>query len=141
MWREQPTRTMAPWRWMRRGTKVRKLVRRYLDHFLSGAFGEHNLATVRADAIAIADELIEKHAADEKMGTAGHRQTWSLELARRPIAAQGITSDTEVLATYEERVLSGDEIDALIASAEGDSKLRSKLVAAADGAHRDLAVR
>ncbi len=133
--------SVPPWRWMRRGTKVRGMVRRYLDRFLAGAFGEHNVATTRADVIAVAEALEAKHAEEKESGLAGHRQHWSLELARRPLASQGITSDTEVLATHEERVLSGDELDGLAAAAERDAAARSKLVAAADGAHRDLAIK
>jgi len=68
------------------------------------------------------------------------RRHWALELARAPLAIEGLTSDTEVLATTEERVLSARAYDAHCATQDELAKLRAALVAAADQAHRDLVV-
>jgi hypothetical protein len=131
---------LPPWRWMRRGTKLRSYVSRHLEQFLAGAFGEHNVATTLADAIIIAEALAERYHQERKSGLVGKRRTWSLDLARVPIATKGITSDTELLAHCHERVLSADEYDAISLAATGEAKQRALLVAAADQAHSDLRV-
>lgn len=129
---------VPPWRWMRRGTKVRAYVSRHLDGFLAGAFGEHNVATTRADAIIVAGALVEEHRLARKQNLAGRRRAWALELVRAPIAGSQITSDTELLANSDERVLSAEEYDGITTAGLEGVVQRDKLVAAADRAHKDL---
>ncbi|HEY5935751.1 MAG TPA: hypothetical protein VIU61_13980 [Kofleriaceae bacterium] len=136
-WWEQ----MPPWRWTQRRSRVRNHVREQLERFLGGAFGEHNVATTLADAIHIAAGLTEAHRLERDKNMVAKRRHWALEQALAPLAIEGLTSDTELLSSTDERVLSAREYDAHCATAEALAKQRETLVAAADQAHRDLVVR
>jgi hypothetical protein len=131
---------IPPWRFATRAIRLRGHVRASVDRLLAGAFGAHNLATTRRDAVAFAAELEQEHVRLRKARTAPRRAHWALELARASIETRGITADTELLATSEERVLSGAEYDAMLAAKQADAATRTALVAAAADAHRELRV-
>jgi hypothetical protein len=135
-WEQAP-----PWRWTARRSRVRNHVRGELERFLGGAFGAHNVATTLADAIHVADGLVEAHRLARDKSLVSERRYWALEQALAPLAIEGLTSDTELLATTEERVLSASEYDAHCAAAAQLAEQRATLVAAADQAHRDLVVK
>jgi hypothetical protein len=131
---------MPPWRWMRRGPSARHRVTQHVDRFLSAAFGAHNLAQTRGDAEVVATQLDKAYRAENKATFAPKKRFWALEQARQPIAAKTITSDTELLCTPEERVMTGIDYDAISADKATDAALRVTLVAAADQQHKDLVV-
>lgn len=135
-WWEQ----VPPWRWTQRRSRVRNHVRAQLERFLAGAFGEHNVATTLADAIHVSDGLAEAHRLERDKSMVAKRRFWALEQALAPLAIEGLTSDTELLSSTEERVLSAREYDAHCATAAQLAKQRETLVAAADQAHRELVV-
>jgi hypothetical protein len=131
---------VPPWRWMRRGPSARHKIAKHVDQFLAAAFGAHNLRQTRGDAHVVAGKL-EKAYKDEKSSRfAPKKHTWALEQARQPIAARTITSDTELFVTPEERVMTGDDYDAITDDKTADAVVRSALLAAADQQHKDLVV-
>ena len=131
---------IPPWRWMRRGPSARGKIDRHIDGFLAGAFGEHNLAQTRGDAEVIAARIDKHHKVERKTNLVANKRYWALEQARMPIAAKTITSDTELLVTPEERVMSGDDYDAIATDKATDAVLRIALCARADQQHKDLVV-
>ncbi len=132
---------IPPLRWMRRGPSARARIAKHLQQFLAGAFGEHNLAQAERDVEQIADELALAHRTAKKAGTAGKRRLWALEQARLPIAPETITTDTEVMQAWTERVMSGAEFDQLAAARAADAAARDKLLAGADQLHQQLFVK
>ena len=131
---------VPPWRWMRRGPSARHKIARHLDRFLESAFGEHNLAQARSDAEVIAKQLDKLHHEERKSKLAAKKRYWALDQARQPIASKTITSDTELLVTPEERVMTGTDYDAIITDKTTDAVLRMALVAAAEQQHKELVV-
>lgn len=131
---------IPPWRWMRRGPSARGKIARHVDRFLAGAFGEHNLDQARADVESHADRLAKHHKAERKKSLVAKRRHWALDQVREPIAAKTITSDTELLTTPEERVMSGDDYDAIATDKATDAVLRLALCARADEQHATLVV-
>ena len=131
---------IPPWRWMRRGPTARARIIRHVDRLLGAAFGEHDLAQTRADALELAGALRAEHAQQRETRLAAKRRVWALELARTPIASRALTSDTELLDTAAARVLSGEEYDQLVADKAEIAAQRAVLVASADQQHADLGV-
>ncbi|MEO7094778.1 MAG: hypothetical protein ABI175_16085, partial [Polyangiales bacterium] len=131
---------VPPWRWMRRGPSARGKIDKHVDRFLASAFGEHNLAQTRGDAEVIAERIHKHHKSERKTSLVAKKRFWALEQARMPIAAKTITSDTELLVTPEERVMSGEDYDAIATDKATDAVLRIALCAAADQQHKDLVV-
>lgn len=131
---------LPPWRWMRRGPSARHKIDEHIDRFLAGAFGAHNLAQTRGDAEVISARIDKHHKAERKTNLVAKKRSWALEQARTPIAAKTITSDTELLVTPEERVMSGDDYDAIATDKATDAVLRIALCARADQQHKDLVV-
>lgn len=131
---------VPPWRWMRRGPSARKRIAKHVDRFLASAFGEHDLAQARADAEAIAERIAKHHRNERKTTFVAKRRQWALDQVRLPIAAKTITSDTELLVTPDERVMSGDAYDAIATDKATDAVLRIALCARADQQHADLVV-
>lgn len=132
--------TLPPFRWMRRGPSARSRITRHIETFLGHAFGAHNAEQALADAERIADEIAADHKAKRKGYLAGKRRVWALEQARAPLAPTTITSDTEVLETWAERVMSGHEYDELTTERAADAAAREKLLAGADAQHAQLFV-
>lgn len=131
---------VPPWRWMRRGPSARKRIAKHVDRFLAAAFGEHDLAQARADAEAIAERIAKHHKTERKTTFVAKQRQWALDQVRLPIAAKTITSDTELLVTPDERVMSGDDYDAIATDKATDAVLRLALCARADQQHADLVV-
>lgn len=131
---------IPPWRWWRRAPAVRAHVERHVDSLLAAAFGDHNLLTARQEAASITAALDAEYEQARKAGTAWQRRDWVLERMREPLELPAITSDTELLARREERVLTGDEYDELSRAFIADAARRKQLVASGDEAHRILSV-
>lgn len=131
---------VPPWRWMRRGPSARHKIKGHVDRFLAGAFGEHNLGQTHDDAEAVAKRLDKHHKSERKTNLVAKKRYWALEQARTPIAAKTITSDTELLVTPEDRVMSGADYDAIATAKANDAVLRIALCARADQQHKDLVV-
>lgn len=132
--------SLPPFRWMRRGPSARTRITRHLEEFLGAAFGEHNAKQAIDDAERIADEITADHKAKRKSYVAGKRRVWALEQARLPLAPNTITSDTELLESWAERVISGNEYDELTSERAADAAAREKLLAGADEQHAQLFV-
>lgn len=132
--------SIPPFRWFRRGPSARSRITRHLERFLGHAFGEHNAEQAIDDADRIADEIAADHKAKRKSYLAGKRRVWALEQARAPLAPNTITSDTELLETWAERVMSGHEYDELTTERAADAAAREKLLAGADEQHAQLFV-
>lgn len=131
---------LPPWRWMRRGPSARHKIKRHIDAFLAGAFGEHNLGQMRDDVEAVAEGLDKEHKRQRKENYVAKKPAWALEKAREPIASQTITSDTEMFVTPEERVMSGADYDAITSEKQEDAAIRGALLAAAERQHQALAL-
>ncbi len=132
--------SVPPLRWMRRGPASRHRMSRLLDRFLEKAFGALNLAQVRGSADVLADQLAAQHRHERKTGLVGKQRAWALEQARLPIASETLTSDTEVLETSAERVMTGSEYDAIVADKATDATRREALIAGNDERHAALSV-
>ncbi|MBA3461862.1 MAG: hypothetical protein H0T46_18015 [Deltaproteobacteria bacterium] len=131
---------LPPWRWMRRGPSARERVDKHIDRFLSGAFGEHNRSQMWNTADDIANSLDREHKNERKSKLAAKKRYWALEKAREPIASKTITSDTELFVTAEERVMTGDDYDAITDDKTADAVVRSALLVAAEQQHKELVV-
>ncbi|MFN0246438.1 MAG: hypothetical protein ACKV2T_05995 [Kofleriaceae bacterium] len=132
--------TLPPFRWMRRGPTARSRITRHVEDFLGHAFGEHDAEQAMDDAERIADEIGADHKVKRKGYLAGKRRVWALEQARAPIAPNTITSDTELLESWAERVMSGHEYDEITYERAADAAAREKLHAGADERHAELFV-
>ena len=131
---------LPPFRWMRRGPTARSRITRHVEQFLAHAFGEHNADQAIEDAERIADGIAAEHKVKRKEYLAGKRRVWALEQARAPLAPNTITSDTELLESWAERVMSGREYDELTSERAADAAARDKLLAGADAQHAQLFV-
>ncbi|HEY4055240.1 MAG TPA: hypothetical protein VGM39_01485, partial [Kofleriaceae bacterium] len=131
---------VPPFRWMRRGPSARGTILRHLETFLDGAFGEHNGKQTAVSVERRAAELESAWKAVKDTTLLGKRRDWAMNEARAPLEAQTLTSDVEVLATWQERVLSGREYDEIKLSRDLEATERSLLVAGAEAQHGELFV-
>jgi hypothetical protein len=132
--------SLPPFRWMRRGPTARTRITRQLEIFLGHAFGDHNAKQAIEAAEQIADEIAADHKVKRKSYIAGKRRVWALEQARTPLAPETITSDTEILQSWTERVMSGHEYDEITSERAADAAAREKLLAGSDEQHAQLFV-
>lgn len=131
---------VPPFRWLRRSPGVRGQVDRAIERLLARTFGEHDLQTVTEEVRGIVETLRDEHRRAKQSGLAGKRRAWAREQMLLPIAPTAITTDTELLGEYEERVLSEAEYEALVAERAASEQLRRALVANAERDHDDLAL-
>jgi hypothetical protein len=131
---------VPPFRWMRRGPSARGNILRHLDAFLDGAFGDHNAKQTSEGVERRAAELESAWKAVKDTSMLDKRRDWAMNEAREPLASKTLTSDVEVLATWQERVLSGQEYDDIKRSRDDDAVQRSFLVAGAEAQHGELFV-
>lgn len=131
---------LPPVRWFRRTPALRALVDEHLDKLLVATFSEGALEAARGEVARIAASLEKDFREAKRTLQATDRAAWALALLQAPIAATTITSDTEILATAHERILSEREHDEIaIAKAEAAQR-RAAIVASADSQHRALRV-
>lgn len=131
---------LPPFRWLRRTPALSALVEDHVDKLLASTFSPEQLVAARREIERIAGAL-ETAFHDAKRAHRTHdRAVWALDLLRAPIAATTITSDTEILATAHERVLSEREHDDIASGKAEAARRRAAIVASADLQHRELRV-
>jgi hypothetical protein len=85
--------------------------------------------------------MTKEHKAQRKASYVAKRREWSVAQAQLPIAPLSITSDTELLATHDTRVMPAAEYDAICAAKATDRTRREVLLANAAQQHAELFVR
>lgn len=135
---------LPPWRWLGRAPRLAARVGEHVETLLEiafGATGPAGLATARAAVEAAVAELQRQHREAHRMGQAGKRKGWALELGRAPLLLPEVTGDSELLTRPEERVVSGEEHDAIFADEAAGEALRQRLVEAAAAERERLGVK
>jgi hypothetical protein len=130
---------IPPFRWIRRGPASRTRIEDQ-DRYLGATFGAQHEAA-RADVDRLARELILEHKKVRKTQLVGKLRPWAVDQARLPIAEQATTSDTELLATCDDRVMTGAAYDTVCASKIADRIKREALLADAADRHAKLFVK
>lgn len=124
---------LPPFRWMSRAPRLAARVSAHVEELAAKAFGPDAQSAARG--LAAIEEAVaalrRQHKAARELGQAGKRKGWALELGRAPLLLPEVTGDSELLTRPEERVLSGDERDALFADEAAAIGLRQKLEEAA----------
>ncbi len=132
---------LPPWRWLGTVPRAAQLVEEHLDALIVSAFSaaERQAARVAVDRAMVLME--ETHRRARKAGATAKRSWWSLEVAMTPLLLPEVHGDAELLTRPEERVLSGEEHDAIFADEEATAVRREQLMAAAATAREQLLVR
>jgi hypothetical protein len=131
---------LPPWRWLGRATKTAARVRLHLEALLIAAFGDAQLEMARAAVDAAVLGLRRDHQRQRNIGTAGRRRQWALELGRAPLALPDVHADTELLANSQERVVAGEEYDAIFADEAANTLRRERLMEGAGQERARLSV-
>jgi hypothetical protein len=131
---------MPPLRWMRRRPAVERRIARQVRRWLAATFPAHG-DRIAEDIAQLTEMYAADHKSQRKQHLAGPRGEWTMEQAQLPIAPISLTSDTELLATAESRVMTGEHYDETCAAKAADREARAKLVANAETEHAELFVR
>ncbi len=132
---------LPPWRWLGDQPRAAAFVARCVDDVLVAAFAPAELDTARLAVTETAQLLVALHKQARQAGSADKRSVWSLALARGSLTAGGVQADSQLLTRSEERVLSGDEHDAIFADEAAAATRRQQLMDAAEASHGQLLVR
>jgi hypothetical protein len=132
---------MPPWRWRSTAPRAAQLVEQQVEALLVAAFAasEREASRVAVDRAVVLME--ETHRRARKAGATAKRSWWSLEVAMTPLLLPEVHGDAELLTRAEERVLSGEEHDAIFANEEATAARRDRLMAAAAETRAQLLVR
>ena len=133
---------VPPLRWTRRAPGARGRVAHHVDRLLAGAFGAHALKQARADtgrSAAAQAAAFAQARRDEPYGTPP-RRAWTRARALAQLAARGVTSDIEVLATAAERVLDEARYAELSETRTNAAARRDARVEAGRAHHRELSI-
>ena len=121
---------LPPWRWSRRAPVACGIVERLVGELVRTAFPTVEATQLARDVERGAAALHAEWKRQCKAGTAsGSVGEWALAMLRAPITELRITSDTELLATAAERVLTAVDYDAIAATTARESAARVALVA------------
>lgn len=131
---------IPPFVWMRRRPTTRRRIANQLRRWIAATFPDDAKRALEAVDHAT-DALVKDHKQQRKQSFVAKRRAWSLEQALLPIAPTTLTTDTELLATAESRVMSGEHYDETCAAKIADRIAREKLLANAEQQHATLFVR